>query len=212
MSHCPIIYINLESRKDRREHMEKQFIKYSLDDSNCVVERFDAISNPGFGIWGCGMSHLGVLKLARDRGYPYVWIMEDDFEFVISPEEFKTAYFRLVESEEFKSCDVFMGASDLHESETIVCENNSSSEYKRVLFAQTASCYIVKAHYYQKLIELYEEAMPKLAQTGWHWEYANDIVWRDLQKNDKWICPVSRWGKQMSGYSDNAQTYMSYDC
>lgn len=195
----PIVYINLESRTDRRAHMEEMLVQYGLE-----AERFNAIAYPGFGIWGCGQSHLAVLKLAQSRGWPCVWILEDDFEFVISPDEFRVRMSAFVSTP--NTYDVFMAAYNMHESESL------DPDVCRVLFAQTASSYIVKAHYYQKLIDLYEEAFPKLLETKRHWLYANDIVWCDFQRTDRWLAPVKRWGKQMDGYSDNAQQVVQYNC
>ncbi len=200
----PIVYINLDSRVDRREHMEAQLQKYGL-----VAERFSAVANPGFGVWGCGQSHMAVLKMAQSRGWSQVWILEDDFEFELSPEEFWFGYRNIVCGNDNLGWDVFMGAYNLREKTTAF---DDSSTLFRILFAQTASCYIVRSHYFQTLIDLYESAMPKLLETGHHWEYANDIVWRDLQRNDMWIGPTKRWGKQMDGYSDNAQMVMKYNC
>ena len=59
-----IIYINLERRKDRKEHIENVLNKYDLQ-----YERFEAIQTEGFGILGCGLSHLQVLKIAKKRNY-----------------------------------------------------------------------------------------------------------------------------------------------
>ena len=46
----------------------------------------------------------------------------------------------------------------------------------------TASGYIINSHYYNKLIFLYKWSIRLLEQTKMHWEYANDVVWKDLQK------------------------------
>ena len=89
------------------------------------------------------------------------------------------------------------------------------SEYpflKKVKDAQTASAYIVNEKYYDKLIELYEWAMPLLDTTGSHWIYANDQVWKKLQPNDKWYCFTERIGIQSDGFSDNANCYQTYNC
>ena len=68
-----IVYINLEKRSDRREEIENE-----LNDFQLHYERFEAIhDNPG--ILGCTKSHLRVLKLAKERGWKYVLILEDDF-------------------------------------------------------------------------------------------------------------------------------------
>lgn len=197
----PIVYINLESRKDRREHMESQLARYGLE-----ADRFTAVANPGFGIWGCGQSHLAVLKLAQKNGWPQVWILEDDFEFLLSPEEIREQLARLPEF------DVFMAAYNMRESSELIDEPEYAADFCRVVYAHTASSYMIKSHYYQKLIDLYEYALPKLLETGEHWIYANDAVWSDLQKTDRWVAPINRWGKQMHGYSDNAQCMLQYDC
>jgi len=79
-----IIYINLDKRIDRRTDIEKE-----LNDFGLEYERFQAIETPGFGILGCGQSHLAVLKLAKERGYKNILIFEDDFTFLVSKEEFE---------------------------------------------------------------------------------------------------------------------------
>jgi hypothetical protein len=61
------------------------------------------------------------------------------------------------------------------------------------------------------LIDLYEQALPLLEETGAHWLYANDQVWKPLQKTGTWYLFEPRLGKQKSGFSDNAQRVMDYD-
>jgi GR25 family glycosyltransferase involved in LPS biosynthesis len=76
-------YINLDRRGDRRGEVEAEFTKMGL-----TVERFSAIDRKP-GIVGCGLSHLAVLKLARERGLKNVLIFEDDFQFLITKAEFE---------------------------------------------------------------------------------------------------------------------------
>lgn len=45
-----------------------------------------------------------------------------------------------------------------------------------------------------------------------HWLYANDIVWKDLQEKDFWICFKTRLGKQSDGYSDISERYVERTC
>lgn len=193
-----IIYINLNRREDRRRLIENELntLKY---------ERYEAIDTPNMGIYGCMLSHLNVLKLARERGYKNILILEDDFTFLVSKEEFQENLKQFFESN--NDYNVCMISYNLQETDEI--ENSIVS---RVLFAQTASGYIVNSNYYDILIELYEWAAPLLLQTGAHWLYANDIVWRDLQKKDKWYYFKTRIGKQRSGYSDNSNCYSEYNC
>jgi len=169
--------------------MTKQLEKYGLQ-----AERFTAIDSP-LGIYGCGMSHLAVLKLAKQRNYKNVLILEDDFEFLVSPDFNGLPDF-----------DVCMLSYNLIQSQPL------NSQFIRILDAHTASGYIVNSHYYDTLINLYETAMPLLLSTEQHWNYANDMVWKPLQLKDNWIGFYPRVGKQIPGYSDNSKEFRSFDC
>jgi GR25 family glycosyltransferase involved in LPS biosynthesis len=197
MDHIPyIVFINLDKRTDRREQIETELNGLSF-------ERFSAIFNSS-GIVGCTQSHLEVLKLSKQRGYKSVLILEDDFTFLVSRKEFEDEI-ELISDVDY---DVCMLAYNLIESTDI----KECSFLRKVLNAQTASAYIVKEHYYDVLIQLYELNIPLLKNTGEHWNYANDQCWKILQTKDNWICTNTRIGKQRDGYSDNANKYVSYNC
>lgn len=72
MNYPPIIAINLDHRKDRWADTLKAF-------PNVSIERFPAIQLPA-GVDGCRESHFAILRIAKERGYPWVAIMEDDCE------------------------------------------------------------------------------------------------------------------------------------
>jgi GR25 family glycosyltransferase involved in LPS biosynthesis len=195
-----IVYINLNKRTDRKEQLESQLNAFDLN-----YERFEAIETPGFGILGCGYSHLGVLRLARDRGYKNILILEDDFEFLVSKEEFEENLTKFFETKiEYNVC---MLSYNLQQHEL-----TNFDFLLKMLEVQSASGYIVNANYYDKLIDLYEWALPLLEQTKEHWIYANDQIWKKYQKQDLWYCFKTRIGKQIDGFSDNANCFMSYEC
>lgn len=193
-----IIYINLSHRTDRREQFENEMNNFQLD-----YERFEAISTPGFGIHGCGLSHLSVLKIAKERNYKNILIFEDDFEFLVTKEVFEDNLSKFFESNiDYNVCMLSYGmVEDSHIENSVV---------NKVLFAHTASGYIVNSNYYDKLIQLYEWCLPLLISTRQHWLYANDIVWKDYQKQDLWYYFKTKIGKQRAGFSDNAQVFHDY--
>ena len=196
-----IFYINLDKRSDRREEIE-----YELTRMNLPFERFPAIATPGRGILGCGMSHLSVYKIAKERGYKNVLIFEDDFTFIVSKDELHTLLEKLfIENVDFDVCMLGYLAN-----RTESCEQYQFLQI--IKDAQTASAYIVNEQFYDKLIELYEWAMPLLDTTGKHWIYANDQVWKKLQPESKWFCFDERIGIQRDGFSDNANCYQTYNC
>jgi len=196
-----IFYINLDKRTDRRGEIEIELTNMELP-----YQRFPAIETPGRGILGCGLSHLSVFKLAKQRKYRNVLIFEDDFYFLVSkPELYESLRMVFEEKVDF---DVCMLAYNLKGEEECL-------EYPfltRVRNAETASGYIINEKYYDTLIELYEWAMPLLDSTGMHWEYANDQVWKRLQEKDNWYCFKQRIGKQRSGFSDNSNCFREYEC
>lgn len=193
------IYINLDKRTDRKTHMEEQFAQ--LDISPEKITRFSAHYNPLNGL-GCMKSHLEALKLARDKQYKSVWIFEDDFMFTVSKEVIEDNLRQLY----FKNpkADVAM-ASYIHKQcpfpplHITVFPN-----LYRVVESQTASSYIVFQHYYDKLIDLFEDAYIQLELTGEHWRYANDQVWKLLQVKDVWYCFTPSLGKQRADARDNS--------
>jgi glycosyl transferase family 25 len=195
-----IIYINLNKRTDRREEIEKELTDFELP-----YERFEAIETPSFGILGCGLSHLEVLKMARDRQYKNVLILEDDFTFLVSKYEFYnelTKFFNLG-----FDYDVCFISYNLIRGEPL--QNNIVN---KILESQCASGYIVNSKYYDKLIDLYEYAMPLLESTKYHWIYANDAIWKQLQEKDNWYYFIKRIGKQRPSYSDNSEHFADYNC
>jgi hypothetical protein len=198
-----IIYINLDYREDRRQEIEREIERFGLKER---VERFSGIRVPEQGILGCTQSHLAVLKLAKERGYKNILILEDDFEFTISKSELENNLSTFFESGiEYDVCMISYLLQNLEENV------EGCHLIGRVLKAQTASGYLVNANYYDKLIELYEWACPLLETTKAHWLYANDQCWKILQNQDKWYYFKDRFGKQRASYSDNSMTFMDYD-
>ena len=133
-------YINLDSREDRREEFEEECKKMNIN-----VERFSAIKNEKGGI-GCTESHLNVLKKARDLKLESVIIFEDDFQFLISREEYDQILLNLP-----TNYDVVMLSYNIKQSEPF------NEMFGKVLEVQTTSGYIVHSRCYEKIINRVEE-------------------------------------------------------
>jgi GR25 family glycosyltransferase involved in LPS biosynthesis len=199
-----IFYINLDKRSDRKELFEAELMKYGL-----TAERFTGIYHPPpMGIVGCGKSHLQVLELAKLRQYKNVLIFEDDFYFTEPKQVVEDCLQKLFTTK--PDFDVCFLAQNLHLGTLDV----DDPLFTRVLYSVTASGYIVNEHYYDKLIELYKPAIPKLEQTGAHWLYANDMIWKSLQETDNWYCFTKCLGKQRDSISDTGDgiTISRYNC
>ena len=197
-----IFYINLDTREDRKQEIETELTNYNLIEN---AERIEAIPTPGQGILGCTMSHLKALKLAKDRNYKNILILEDDFQFIINQQEFENQLTTLFEhGPEFDVCMISFNIQQAIPTEYPFLQ--------KVVEAQTASGYIVNARFYDQLINLYEWAIPLLEQTTEHWNYANDQCWKRLQPTSNWYAFSTRCGKQRPGYSDNSGQFEQHDC
>ena len=84
-------YINLESRPDRRQHVEQQLSLVGIKNA----ERFNAIRLPN-GAIGCSMSHLKCLETALANDWEHILIVEDDILF-LQPEYFVTQFNKFLE-------------------------------------------------------------------------------------------------------------------
>ena len=132
IKHC--LYINLESRKDRREHIEKE-----LNSIGIIGIRFNAVKLQN-GRIGCSMSHLKCLQIAKNNNWPYVMICEDDLLFLDKELALKQMnHFLELHSDPKDICNVMLIAG------------NNVPPYKiidntciRVSHCQTTTGYIVK--------------------------------------------------------------------
>ena len=224
-----IFYINLDKRKDRLEHIEKVLTEYNLKG---ISERYVAIETAYSGIIGCSQSHLNVLKLARERGYKNVLILEDDFEFLVTKQELNSKIEYLFENyPDFDVCmlsHIIQNSCEISLSTSLPTDVTAIGDFsvqnvddplkteikinpiRKVLDGQTASGYLVNSTFLDKLIELYDWSFPLLESTNHHWLYANDMVWKSLQPENKWYYFDPPLGKQIDGYSDNKECFASY--
>jgi glycosyl transferase family 25 len=195
-----IIYINLKRREDRKLQIENE-----LNSFNLSYERFEATEIVNHGILGCGYSHLGVLKLAKERNYNNILILEDDFVFTLSKEDFESHLEKFFDLQ--LQYDVFMLVYNEHQH----IQPTEHPFLSRIITSSNASAYIVNNSYYDTLIELLEINMPLLEQTKQHWNYANDQVWCRLQQQNIWYGIKPLAGKQRSSSdSDTTDGFSSY--
>lgn len=188
-------YINLDSRTDRREQFERECVKMGIQ-----VERFPAIVRTP-GALGCAHSHRAVLQLARSRGYPSVIIFEDDFECLVSRDEFDDILASLPED-----YDVVMLSYQLERHEPY------NAKFGRVLEATMGSGYIVSSRIYDRLLETWDSSIELYEQDPHcHWLYINDQSWKPLQPVSRWYYSVVRVGKQRAGWSDLRERFIDYD-
>lgn len=183
-------FINLEHRLDRLIHVKQELAKI-----NVAGTRFNAIKLAN-GAVGCSMSHLKCLEQAKQNGSPYVFVCEDDIQF-LDPELF------------LKNLGLFCDSIQ-NNWDVLIISGNICPPFQpigdfcvRLVNCQTTTGYIVQQHYYDTLIANYREGITKLlADPANKREYAIDMYWKQLQAKDRWYMIVPPTVVQMEGFSD----------
>jgi len=199
-----IFYINLESRTDRKQHVEYQLKKVGFT----RFERFNAIkmpvsSNSSNSRIGCSMSHIRCLELAKQRGYTYVVICEDDILFT-QPDLFKNQLNKFL--------------SNKHSWDVVLFAGNNIPPYERIddscvsiSRCQTTTAYMVNGTYFDKLIENMKEGVQKLMkEPNESFHYSIDKYWFKLQLMDNWFLITPLTVVQREDYSDIEQRHTNY--
>jgi glycosyl transferase family 25 len=190
-------YINLESRVDRKQHVEEQ-----LSNIGICAARFNAIKLTN-GAIGCSMSHLKCLELAKQNNWEHVLIVEDDILF-LNPELFKTQLDKFLKNH--SNFDV-----------VLIAGNNMPPYQKiddscvKVYRCQTTTGYIVQRHYYDTLISNIKEGIQKLMKNPQQYvQYAIDKYWFRLQEKDNWFLITPLTVTQREDYSDIEKRHTNY--
>jgi|688.fasta_scaffold00827_25 glycosyl transferase family 25 len=198
-----VLYINLESRNDRKQHVEAQLKSLKHGMQNLNIERFNAIKNEN-GAIGCSMSHLRCVKLAKERNWDHVLICEDDILFTNVP------LF-------LKQLNKFLAT--IVNWDVVLLAGNNIPPFRvmndaciQIGNCQTTTAYIVKNHYYDRLIDNYREGINMLMRNPTQKiNYAIDRYWFPLQRQDKWFLITPLSVIQREDYSDIEQRITNYN-
>jgi glycosyl transferase family 25 len=186
-----IIYINLDSREDRRNIMQNFFEQAEIPTDKIL--RFSAIKKIR-GALGCLESHTAVLRMAKQNSWKNVLILEDDLEWL----DLKEGYSKLEQLTQQPKWDVIMLTGWFW-----------NYDFPRVYNANNAGAYLVNSSYYDTLLQNREIGLRKLTR-GLGFDFNNQIYeadnyWKRLQKTDNWYAVYPCMCRQVDGYSDHCR-------
>jgi len=192
-----LYYINLDWRTDRKSHVENQ-----LKLLNWNGRRFPAIHHPN-GCLGCALSHLALLKHARNNNLSHILILEDDVTF-LDPSLFLNNLNIVLQNH--KDFDVLLLAG------------NNMGHYERidercvkVSHCKTTTAYLVKRNYYDILIRNYESGIHLLQKYPNKKNfYSIDEYWCLLQLEHKWLLLTPLTIIQNPDVSDIEKCHVDY--
>lgn len=194
-----VFYINLDHREDRKKNIENE-----LNELMWNYQRFNAVKLKD-GRIGCSMSHLSLLKKAKQEKLDYIVIIEDDAHFLNKIFINNTISYI---NENNINFDVLLLAGNIRERPIAINEQNVCKIKK----CCTTTAYVVKSHYYDKLIQNIQEGIQKLLKKPKeHYFYAIDVYWQHLQNKDNWKMIFPRTVTQRADYSDIEKCNINYD-
>ena len=197
-----ILYINLDHRTDRNEHIRGE-IKH-IDPTFSKTHRISGVHVPTHGALGCSTSHCNALMtMMEHREWKTCMILEDDFTFS-SPLEAKHQLEILFK--ESPLFDVFLLAYNN------VQMDRSPFPIHRVRSSQTASGYIIRQHYLPTLLRNFTISRDHLKQNGPSHDMCLDQYWKRLMPMGRWYTLSNRIGYQYMNYSDIEQKMVDYKC
>jgi len=186
-----VIYINLDHRTDRNEHM-KQMTQTFGD----KVSRFSGIKLQ-HGAIGCTLSHISVLRMAIKNNWNNVLIMEDDAEW----NDFEKGYITLKKLASNPYDVIMLGGSFV----------SYYPETFRLHHALTTTAYLVNKHYMKSLLHNYEEGLSNfILHPSEPRLYAIDTYNNRLQQADNWYIVQPPLVYQKPTFSDVENTFVDY--
>jgi GR25 family glycosyltransferase involved in LPS biosynthesis len=194
------LYINLEHRRDRLMHVTSELANLGIEG-----ERVNAVKTK-VGAIGCTMSHIKCLEIAKERGWEKVFICEDDITF-LSPEGLEANLEKFMNEQKDLEWDVLIiGGNNVPPYDQI------TGYLARVYSCQTTTGYIVRRHYYDTLLQNFRESAANLIREPTKGsQFALDIYWKRLQKQDKWFMIIPPTVTQYESYSDIEGRNVNYD-
>jgi GR25 family glycosyltransferase involved in LPS biosynthesis len=202
-----VFYINLDRRKDRKEHIEKNVLPF-IGIPTKKIYRFPAVdmtkepSRSKRGA-GCSLSHLKCWQIAEKNNYEVIMMIEDDFELIVEQDEFAETLKKLFDQlPNFVICN--LGYNNIAPLREI-----KNKDFFRCDQIQTTSCYIAKVSFLKEITPTIKEATGRLLRGESYHKNAIDQIWKQFQTNEGWVVS-KRLGKQQNSYSDIEKTKMEY--
>tara|TARA_B100000900_G_C20555768_1_gene706746 strand:+ start:716 stop:1330 length:615 start_codon:yes stop_codon:yes gene_type:complete len=195
----PGYYINLDSRVDRKGSFEsiKEKVPFLKN-----VERYSAFEHTN-GAYGCGMSHINVLKKCLELEGDVFIICEDDL-LIINENNLNNMINTLDVNQDW---DIIT----LTPRGDIMPGYDLPNDYIRINNNQTTTGYIIKRHMIPILIKNLEEAVNGLINGGKGIIYSIDQYWKRLQNEYKFYYYKHIYAGQLVGFSNIEKRFVNYN-
>lgn len=201
MNNIKYYYINLDNRPDRNDHIINQFKKYNITNYSRIAA-YKEINRPAI---GCTLSHINTIQQFIDSNYEYCIILEDDFKFILTPEQYSNMLNLAFNIKNEWNIILLSGN---------VLKSKIYNEYlKYCLNVQTTSGYMIKKEFAPILLNNFIDAYNLSTKTANSKTIHIDRHWKKLQiPKNKFFIFYPKCGRQLSGFSDISRKKVNYRC
>lgn len=192
-----VVYINLDSRTDRKEHIEKHLKVFNPEQ----VIRIPGVEDKEHPYLGCMKGHLAALELAKEKGWENVLILEDDAVWSTFVKDAYPMFEKLVKRPEGYDVIMLGGTYADYDKNTF-----------RVKKSQAGSSYLVNKSYYDTIVKRAQEVVKNFVPGVTKDEdITPDVaVFKPLQATDNWFIVVPPLMIQGKSYSNILKKNVDY--
>jgi len=202
-----IIYINLDTRTDRKREIESELERMGVDKTKII--RFPAVYEKYNGHLGCAKSHLAVIQLIKNSDYQNALIIEDDFLFTGTKENVNSSIDYFFDNYKKWDCVSLVGSFQ--------ASTKIDDKIHKVKYHTGSIAYIVNNNgFYDKLEEDLQSSVNKLTKNRKKFiqkhgekkkQYTDSNAlnqhWGTLQKKSNWYIFIPHLGKHNNNASSN---------
>jgi len=140
-----IFCIHLPHRKDRMENIKR--LQKNYPSFNIIVVNGIRDDN---GARGCLLSHQFIIRTAKQRNLPYVWVIEDDCQFIVSNGVLATYARDIVRF--VHNVGIVNGCGNLNDPDVSIVAKSDGMTYLRSPSIGTTHCVIYGVSCYDKML------------------------------------------------------------
>jgi hypothetical protein len=193
-----VIYVNLDSRPDRRAQIEKELQIFDKSQIHRIPGIVPEIQDTKHKTLALAKAHLNAIKYARDAGWKNTLFVEDDAIWT-NIEKSYPIFERLLK----QKYDAIMlgGQRPQYDSQTY-----------RVKQSYGGTAYFLINSHFNVVIQKIEEMISKFnpSTSTYLSVEVDNVVFRELQRDYKWFIVVPALMKQLAGHSDRMSSYQDY--
>ena len=157
----PIYCINLEERKDRKKHVEKEFSKINIQPNDVIFLKF-YLHKKG-GIYGCYDSHIKVWNNFYENHLDkeLCIIFEDDFEVTENSILYLKKAISFIKKNKDKVDILFLHDSFIEYNNNHHIKNDVNNDYFINAYGYLTHVYIVTRKYIKSILDKNDNHLPK---------------------------------------------------